>query len=136
MRAYEAKRQRVETDSDAAAAPPVSQSVRRRWGAEEETELRELVEEHRPESSEDWRQLAELHGNGRSKAAVKNKWKDLTASAPNAQAHAIVAESQGTSKRQRADTAPRPKRARTSIKYTDTAWGTSFHNSSRARACD
>ena len=117
LRAYEAKRTRVETESDAAAAPPVFQSVRRRrWGAGEETELRKLVEEHRPESSEDWRQLAELHGNGRSEAAVKKKWKDLTASAPNAQARAI--ESQGTSKRPRADAAPRPKRARTSTSAT------------------
>ena len=117
MRAYKAKRRRVETESDAAAAPPVSQSVRRRWGAEEETELRELVEEHRPESSEDWRQLAELHGNGRSVAAVKNKWKDLTASASNAQAQAIVAESQGTSKRPHADAEPR-RRARKSTSAT------------------
>ena len=71
--------------------------------------------EHRLESSEDSRQLAELHGNGRSEAAVKKKWKDLTASAPNAQARAI--ESQGTSKRPHADAEPR-RRARKSTSAT------------------
>ena len=55
-----------------------SRKAGKRWGAEEEAELRELVEEHHPTGSNvDWRQIAELLGTGRSASGVEQHWAKL-----------------------------------------------------------
>ena len=44
-----------------------------RWSAEEEAELRQLVEEHGPVGTSAWRQIGEILG-GRSASATQQHW--------------------------------------------------------------
>ena len=70
----EIQRRLVELTADEpAATAAVLGPLRKCWRAEEEAELRELVEEHRPTGSNEWRQVAELLGTGRSASAVENR---------------------------------------------------------------
>ena len=74
------------TDEVAARVAPAEEEAellrrlparKRRWGAEEEVQLRELVAEHHPTGSNAWRQIAELLGTGRSASGVEAHWRKV-----------------------------------------------------------
>ena len=67
-----------EVDARAAAAALPRRGGRRWDDAEEQAELRELVAEYRPTGPDDWRQIAELLGTGRSARSVSDYWSDIS----------------------------------------------------------
>ena len=115
----EIQRRLVELTADEpAATAAVLGPLRKCWRAEEEAELRELVEEHRPTGSNEWRQVAELLGTGRSASAVENRWRkvkdrdarssDPSPRDPDESERRIIAQNRG-SVRKGASTPPTPR---------------------------